>query len=246
MAMAEGLGAMLGKKAAEEGAKEGLSYAPYIGWAYKGFKAFEGYKKGGIKGALKTLVPFGGSIFGGGSSRSDEMTKQYMALVNKFESEFIQPTMQNLNQAKHRANIGAMRVGSESVRSIMRQFEGASEGLRKMVRSEDFGSITGRMSELSDLSSKLQKAFGGRGGGPSRTSIADVGTQKLPTLKLNESVPAINLPTRDIGFGGTFDTIRSESHRFPVTTTRTPGESASGRLANILKSKPYSSPGILT
>lgn len=229
--MPEGLGSMLG---AGEGASQ---YLPYVGQAYTAYKAIKGFREGGIKGAFKTIIPFGGSIFGGGGSRRNEMARQYKALVDKFESGFLKPTMESLTDAR-RTSAPSFRVGSESFRSVLGQFEGAGKSLRDMIRSGDFGSITGRMSELSDLAKRVQKVLGGRGAGPDRPVSPVSGVQNIPVPSGRLERPVLDLP--GALHGGGFAPVQSEGHRFPVTTTQTPGGMKSRKI------RLGETPGILT
>jgi hypothetical protein len=246
MAMSDGLGSMLGAG----GAEGGLSYLPYVGKAYQAYKAIKGFRKGGVKGAVKSVVPFGGSMFGSKGSRTNKMARQYMGVVTDFENKFLAPTIKNIRESRRGiikgAGRGNIRVGGETIDNILATFEKAGHDLKERVGRSDFGSISKRITELSGLSEKLEKAIGrgGRGGGPSRISIGGTGAQKLPLPRLSGEAPAINLPSgeSDRLYGGSYNPTRSESHRFPVKTTRTPGKT--GNLNSILK--PGGSPGILT
>lgn len=220
MTMSEGLGSMLGA-----GAEKAGGYIPYIGTAYKVFKGYKAFKKGGAKGLAKSVIPFGGSIFGGGGgSRTNKMARQYMDIVNRFNKEFITPTVSNMKDIKRDIIRGTVRIDGESFRNILKQFEGAGKGLRDLVGRSDFGGVSKRISELSSLSDKLQAELGrGSGGGTG----PDISIRPLEGKQQTSAV--LRLPgTRGNVYG--FSPIQSEAHRFPVKTTITP----------------MTSPGILT
>lgn len=233
MAIPEGLGNMLGSAGAEKAGE----YVPYVGTAYKIYKGYGAYKAGGIKGLAKSFMPFGGGLFGGGGSRTNAMARQYMALVNQFDTKFLKPTLSSLTDVKRNIN-PSMRIGSESFRSVLRQFEGAGASLRDMVGRSDFGSISGRITKLSDLAKRVQRALGGRGAGPDQPIQSIAGTQNIPVPSGELERSVLNLP--GAYHGGVFSPIESEGHRFPVTTTQTPG-GRRNRKSSLMKT-----PGILT
>lgn len=222
MAMPDGLGSMLGETAA----KKGAAYIPYIGQAYQAYNIYKGFRKGGIKGAISSLIPFGGSIFGGGGgSRRNAMARQYLALVNQFDKEFLKPTISSMGDVKRDVPRGSVRIGNEPFRNILTQFEGAGKSLRSMVSKGNFGSISERINELSGLAKavrgELGKRVGGRGAGPDIPSRPISGLQNIPISNIELEKPVLDLP--GAYHGGVYSPVKSEGHRFPVTTTQTPG-----------------------
>lgn len=233
MAISEGLGSML-----EQGAGEGGKYLPYVGKAYTVYKAFKGFKEGGVSGLVKSFIPFGSSIFGGSKgSRTNTMARQYADIVKTTEDKFINPTIANLNDIKRDVIRGTVRVDGDTLRNILNRFEGAGSRLRDMVGSGDFGSISGHIDELSKLSKGLKRALGGRGAGPDITTTAESGALKLPLPNLEPSNQMQKLRLGNINVGA-FAPMQSEGHRFPVTTTQTPGGRRKSRLVQT--------PGTLT
>jgi hypothetical protein len=217
-------------------------YAGPVGKAYTAFKFFKGLKEGGIKGGLSSFVPsiggFGG--FGSKGSKTNAMARQYMALVNQFDDQFLKPTVAGMTKVQRHTAPGFRPEGMMgSFRSIMSQFEGAGDLLRNMVGGGDFGSISGKISSLVDLSKRFQKGMGGRGAGPNQNIDADVGALKLPKL---DGRPGENISGESMASGfGTFKQLESEGHRFPVRTNITPGS----KSLSIGKNLGFT-PGILT
>ena len=214
MGISDGLGAML----ASEGDK-GAGYLPYVGKAYKAYKAFKGFKDEGVKGVIKSVVPFSSS-FGSKGSKTNKIAQQYQEMVNKFDAEYLQPTMSGLNDLKRDVS-RSTRIGSQSFRSVMASLTGAKQSLDDLVGSSNFGGISSRIKEITDLVDDVGKVFG-KGSGPGRGTSGERGALKLPRPELNTQVPTDRLPSRELGFGKSFAPIKSEGHRFAVKTTRTP------------------------
>ena len=192
------------------------TYAGPVGKAYTAFKMLKGFKEGGIKGGLSSLMPsFGGfGGFGSSGSKTNAMARQYMDLVNKFDKEFLSPTVENLTKVKRNAAVGFRISGMpESFRSVMSEFEGAGQGLRDMVGRSDFGSIAGRISELSEMSKRVAKGLGGKGTGPS----IHIRPVQGNAMTLN----AIKSPMAGENQGG-FSPVRSTSIKTPISTNITP------------------------
>lgn len=209
------------------------------GWAYTGYKALKGFREGGIKGGLRALVPFGGSMFGSKGSRTNRIARQYMAVVDQFDKDFLKPTIKSWDESRRGILRGTVRVENEPFRNILKQFQGAGEGLRTMVGESNFGAVAGRISELSRLARLVHKELGTKGGtGPDIKTTPTTGLLKLPIPNQPLSRFVSDFPG-SVNTSGGFEPIRSEGHRFPVTTTQTPG----GRKRKVGLSE---TPGILT
>lgn len=253
MAMSDGLGSMLGEKTAEAGAeKAGAAYIPYIGQAYQAYKIYKGFREGGIKGAISSLVPFGGSIFGGGGSRNKARRRAlqrkrtaYGKIITDFERDFLTPQISELNQFKRDVIRGTIRYKGDTARSILARFEGMGGQLKNLLKDitleSDAGigkTIKGAGELARGLASTIAKKGSGRGAGPDQPIQSSFGIQNIPMPNKSLEKPVLDLP--GALHGGGFSPVQSEGHRFPVTTTQTPGGKKSRRI------RLGETPGILT
>ncbi len=204
----------------------GVAFIPYLGWANTASKVVGG----------PTIGKYAGKIMGGGGSRTNAIARQYQAVVDKWDKEYFQPTMESITDVKRNVP-GSTRIGNRSFRDAFTDLEGARAGLDDMIGSGNFGGITGRMKEIGDVINDISKKFG-RGGGPGIRTNAEMGGQnlRLPDMKTGLGQSEFNQPN----VYGQPNPIQSEGNRFAVKTTRTPNSKS---LTNMLQG--YNSPGIL-
>lgn len=244
---------MLGGIGAQEATKRAAVYIPYVGQAYQAYKAYKGFKEDGIKGAISSIIPFGSSIFGGGGSRNKERRRELQAkrdaygkIIGKFEKDFLTPQISNLNQFKRDVIRGTVRHEGDTVRSMLARFEGMGGQLKNMLKDITLESDAGIGKTIKDagklakgLADTVARASGGRGAGPSQPTQPSFGIQNIPVSNAKLSRPVLDLPGAIHSTG--FAPIRSEGHRFPVTTTQTPGSKRDRRKMGLMET-----PGILT
>lgn len=232
MVMSAGLGEML-EGAGGTAAGGAGSYIPYVGTAYKIYKGYKAYKEGGIGGLAKSFVPFGSGIFGGDGSKARREALQakraaYGKLIGSFEKDFLNPQISNLSQFKRNIIRGTIRHEGDTLRSTLARFEGMGGQLKNLLKDitleSDAGigkAIKGAGELAKGLADTVTRASGGRGAGPDQPTQASFGIQNIPIPSKSLQRPILDLPGAIHGTG--FAPIRSEGHRFPVTTTQTPG-----------------------